>query len=193
MQGHGVRGESDFGDGVWGSTFAPDKTGVFGWNQSRQNSPPDVPGGNGVFGLSSVPNASGVYGLHDHGGVGVAGYSLTGIGIQGGGKTAAEFNGHVNINGDVDINGNAHITESLETKNATINESLEIKGELNWKGPTIDPKTREALKHWPNKKGVPGLLDDPTLDLSWAARVDASLRLLWEHIVWLEFPSPYQP
>jgi len=97
MQGYGVRGESNFGDGVWGSTAAPDKTGVFGWNQSRQSSPPRVPGGNGVFGLSSVPNASGVYGLHDHGGVGVAGYSPNGKGIQGSGEIAGEFNGPVNI------------------------------------------------------------------------------------------------
>jgi len=121
LQGHGVRGESDFGDGVWGLTFAPDKTGVFGWNQSRQNSPPDVPGGNGVFGLSSVPNASGVYGLHDHGGVGVAGYSPNGKGIQGGGEIAGEFNGPVNINGPVTCNSDYY-------RSAIVGENLGSEG-----------------------------------------------------------------
>ena len=107
-QGHGVRGESNFGDGVWGSTFAPDKTGVFGWNQSRQSSPPGVAGGNGVFGWSSVPNASGVYGLHDHGGIGVAGFCANGIGVLGaGGNLAGRFEGKVEVNGDLRVSGNA--------------------------------------------------------------------------------------
>ena len=81
--GFGVKGEGANGDGVIGSSNSSAKTGVFGINVATAPCPPGVPGGNGVFGVSSVPNASGVFGANDQGGIGVAGNSAKGDGVVG--------------------------------------------------------------------------------------------------------------
>ena len=110
--GHAIRGESNSGDGVWAVTSSSAKTGVFGMNSSRQSARPG--GGNGVFGVSTVPKASGVFGAHNNGGVGVAGFSATGIGVQAGGKTAGKFNGPVNIEGDLQVSGKVTAPVSIK-------------------------------------------------------------------------------
>ena len=203
-QGHAVRGESDFGDGVWGSTSAADKTGVFGWSQAKErNTAKGVAGGNGVFGLSSVPNASGVYGHHDNGGVGVAGFSLTGIGVQGGGKTAGEFNGPVIINGEASLNGQTTVSGSLTIKSGSltingvqdnslpavqVNGKLAITGEIDWVGPPqpapADPKV-QGLIHLDG--GVPEILGNSVVGSpNWFQRVSAALLALDARLDWVE-------
>jgi hypothetical protein len=64
-----------------------------------------VPGGNGVFGLSTVPNASGVFGANNNGGTGVFGISVKGVGIRGVGQIAGHFDGNVEIGGKLTVNG----------------------------------------------------------------------------------------
>ena len=175
--GHGIRGESDFGDGVWGATNAADKTGVFGWNGATEKNPADVTGGNGVYGLSAVPNASGVYGEHYHGGVGVAGYSVHGIGIQGGGKIAAEFNGPVKINGNTSIKGSLSINDADISGTVKIGR-LTLDGEFDWNGPPeLTEQARQGLIRI--QGGIPELLNPSVIGSpNWFQRVDAALRLL---------------
>lgn len=112
--GYGVRGESNFGDGVWGQTESSSKSGIIGLNFARKDSPPNIAGGNGVFGVSWVPNASGVFGAHNNGGVGVGGYCAEGIGVLGkGGKLAGRFEGDVEVTGDLRL-ANADCAERFD-------------------------------------------------------------------------------
>src|SRR5262249_50566497 len=74
--GAGVHGESSTGDGVWGIASALTKSGVFGWNASKQRGA-SPPGGSGVFGLTDAPGAAGVFGSNNS--------NATGVGVQGNG------------------------------------------------------------------------------------------------------------
>jgi hypothetical protein len=103
--GTGVLGTSDNGDGVRGRTVASDRNGLIGSNDGTAPAPAGVPGGNGVFGYSTVPNASGVFGANNSGGIGVFGFSRSGIGIRGAGKVAGHFDGNVEVLGDLVVNG----------------------------------------------------------------------------------------
>jgi hypothetical protein len=88
-------------DGGDASTASSAHSGLFARNDATDPAPGDVPGGNGVFGLSTVPNASGVFGANNNGGIGVAGFSQSGIGIRGGGRVAGHFDGDVEVTGDI--------------------------------------------------------------------------------------------
>jgi hypothetical protein len=115
--GAGVKGTSDWADGVVGETFSPARCGVVGSNVAKSNNRELNAGGNGVLGVSLVPNASGVFGAHNNGGTGVAGFSKKGTGVAatsefGAGLLAkstaglaARFDGPVEINGDLMVNG----------------------------------------------------------------------------------------
>src|SRR5713226_6285471 len=54
----------DDADGLVGETNSPDRSGVFGRNDSLR--PAVSPGGNGVFGLTVSPGGSGVFGANTH-------------------------------------------------------------------------------------------------------------------------------
>jgi hypothetical protein len=124
--GAGVKGTSDWADGVVGETVSSARCGVVGSNVSKRNNSEPNAGGNGVLGVSLVPNASGVFGAHNNGGTGVAGFSKKGTGVAatsefGAGvlaqstagpavygisaQRAARFDGPVEINGDLIVNG----------------------------------------------------------------------------------------
>jgi hypothetical protein len=124
--GAGVKGTSDWADGVVGETVSSARCEVVGSNASKRNNSEPGAGGNGVLGVSLVPNASGVFGAHNNGGTGVAGFSKKGTGVAatsefGAGvlaqstagpavygisaQRAARFDGPVEINGDLIVNG----------------------------------------------------------------------------------------
>jgi hypothetical protein len=106
--GTGVTGMSRHGDGMQARTRSSAMNGIFARNDATSPSPPDTPGGNGVFGLSTVPNASGVFGANNNGGIGVTGTSpeADGIGLQGsGGRLAGRFVGDVEVHGDIRLMG----------------------------------------------------------------------------------------
>ncbi|GAA4355539.1 hypothetical protein GCM10023165_47770 [Variovorax defluvii] len=63
-------------DGVFGSTTASGKVGVFGSNEARSAPTGGGAGGAGVFGLSVSPGAAGVFGANN---------SAKGVGVQGNG------------------------------------------------------------------------------------------------------------
>jgi hypothetical protein len=77
-------------DGGDASTTSSSKSGIFAHNDATSPAPTNVPGGNGVFGLSTVPNASGVFGANNNGGTGVFGNSDKGDGVRG--RTASSAN-----------------------------------------------------------------------------------------------------
>ena len=88
----GVFGISDKDDGVVGVAKSPEKSGVFGRNESDRSA--SAPGGSGVFGLTVAKNAAGVFGANNHAesgrGVqgngpeaGVGGFSEDGVGVRG--------------------------------------------------------------------------------------------------------------
>jgi hypothetical protein len=70
-------------DGGDAFTTSSATNGIFAHNDATSSAPAGVPGGNGVFGLSTVPNASGVFGAHNSGGTGVFGNSDKGDGVRG--------------------------------------------------------------------------------------------------------------
>jgi hypothetical protein len=81
VRGYGVMGQSTHGAGVCG-----------------------IGEQNGVFGQTSNSAASGVYGENKGEGFGVAGRSVNGVGVLGVGKTAARFEGKVEIyDGDIEV------------------------------------------------------------------------------------------
>jgi hypothetical protein len=90
--GTGVFGESDKGVGVYGSSSI--NIGVRG--ESAHN--------DGVTGVAHVSNKSGVFGSNDADGVGVAGFSQSGIGVVGqGGSLAGKFVGDVEVTGNLNL------------------------------------------------------------------------------------------
>jgi len=116
--GIGVTGRSDGGDGMQAQTASSAKSGIFATNNSLDPSPAGIPGGNGVFGLSSDPNASGVFGVNSKGGTGVTGSSDSGIGVYGkGGHLAGRFEGDVEVTGDIRLT-NADLAEEFAVSGA---------------------------------------------------------------------------
>ena len=103
--GPGTTGSSDQGDGMQARTASSGHNAIFARNDATSAVPPNTPGGNGVFGLSSVPGASGVYGLNNKNGFGVAGESREGVGILGRGRVAGRFEGIVEVTEDVRLTG----------------------------------------------------------------------------------------
>ena len=181
--GHAIRGESNSGDGVWAVTSSSAKTGVFGMNSSRQRPPSNSPGGgNGVFGVSTVPKASGVFGFHHNGGVGVAGFSATGIGVQAGGQTAGEFNGPVNINGDLNVSGEftSAVVINVPTEEDPSKVVLRINGGLiDWTGPNIEKELIENKKDTTHLQSLPfGVDGQPVGTKNWFVAVQLALHML---------------
>ncbi len=84
-------------DGIVGETIFPSKSGVFGRNDS--DAPAQVPGGNGVFGLTVSPGGNGVFGANNHPteGRGVQGNGpergVSGYSVQGKGAVGESVNG----------------------------------------------------------------------------------------------------
>jgi hypothetical protein len=180
-EGHAIRGESNSGDGVWAVTSSSARSGVFGMNASHQTARQG--GGNGVFGVSTVPRASGVFGAHNNGGVGVAGFSSAGIGVQGGGKKAGDFNGPVDVKGDLEIKGNLDIQEgnldvSGETNfNGLVNvlNGVVINGNIDWKGP---PQINPTLIDVSHLFGLPFFEGKPINETNWFEAVVQALYYL---------------
>jgi hypothetical protein len=125
--GNGVAGASKLGDGVQGFAHSSAKSGVFGFNDAQTPGPDGVPGGNGVFGVSTVPNASGVSGAHNNGGNGLSGFSEKGTGVFGkGGKFAGFFDGNVEVAGNLTNHGRdiGAILQQMEQRIRQLEEKL---------------------------------------------------------------------
>src|SRR5262249_20573955 len=89
----GVKGFSDSGDGVQGTTNSSSKSGIVGSNTSPNEPPVGSPSGAGVMGLTVCPKAAGVFGANtgtqgtgvqgNGPGTGVGGFSVNGTGLVG--------------------------------------------------------------------------------------------------------------
>jgi hypothetical protein len=146
-------------------------------------------GGNGVFGVSTVPKASGVFGAHNNGGVGVAGFSATGIGVQAGGKTAGKFNGPVNIEGDLQVSGKVTAPVSIKVGPEPKDDEdppkvvvLTINGLIDWKGPKLDPESVASAIHLNTLPIDPG--GPPVGTPNWFQAVQLSLLQLDARVQW---------
>src|SRR6266852_4050287 len=128
----GSFGTTNSEDGIQGSTASSGNSGIFGHNDATTPAPAGIPGGNGVFGVSTVPNASGVFGANNNGGIGISGRSDRGIGVLGTGPVAGRFvgdvevTGRINHSGDFNCSGNITTTADIFIQNADCAEDFDI-------------------------------------------------------------------